>query len=216
MNRQPGQIPAPAAPYSPIGPLEVNRDKTFRLRLKDANQAYVLLKFLLTKFYLYEDLDRNEETVFYLVVEFFRTYRNLPFYEARKEEWLTLSLLASLKLEFPDRKYPNWANAQRRILLKNCCLYSPRAFLGLKLRAADFLSSVNRTMRRSPPPQRRVGVGYRDKGTASVPHHDGNPSWQLVASQRSDGTIEWNQRKLSAKLAVFEIKGWPRRHPPVG
>lgn len=31
------------------------------------------------------------------------------------------------------------------------------------------------------PPQRFIGVGYRDKGTAKKPWLDGNPSWQEVA-----------------------------------
>jgi hypothetical protein len=33
------------------------------------------------------------------------------------------------------------------------------------------------------PQARRLGVGYRDKGTAKKPWLDGSPSWQEVASQ---------------------------------
>lgn len=32
------------------------------------------------------------------------------------------------------------------------------------------------------PPQRYIGIGYRDKGTAKKPWLDGSPSWQEVAS----------------------------------
>lgn len=37
--------------------------------------------------------------------------------------------------------------------------------------------------KRSLPPARYIGVGYRDKGTAKKPWIDGTPSWQEVASQ---------------------------------
>lgn len=32
------------------------------------------------------------------------------------------------------------------------------------------------------PPERYIGIGYRDKGTAKQPWIDGSPSWQEVAS----------------------------------
>jgi hypothetical protein len=36
---------------------------------------------------------------------------------------------------------------------------------------------------KSLPPQRYIGMGYRDKGTAKKPWLDGSPSWQEIASQ---------------------------------
>jgi hypothetical protein len=36
------------------------------------------------------------------------------------------------------------------------------------------------------PPKRFIGIGYRDKGTARIPHLDGSPRWQEVASRASN------------------------------
>lgn len=36
--------------------------------------------------------------------------------------------------------------------------------------------------KKSLPPQRYIGKGYRDKGTAKKPWLDGSPSWQEIAS----------------------------------
>lgn len=38
------------------------------------------------------------------------------------------------------------------------------------------------TPKSSLPPERYIGIGYRDKGSAKKPHLDGSPSWQEVAT----------------------------------
>jgi hypothetical protein len=38
------------------------------------------------------------------------------------------------------------------------------------------------TLKSSLPPERYIGIGYRDKGSAKQPHLDGSPSWQEIAS----------------------------------
>lgn len=70
-------------------------------------------------------------------------------------------------------------------------VYSYRAFVGLKsevsstwqLRVGNPLAYPKRL-----PPERRIGVGYKDKGTARNLAEDGTPSWQEVTMDRSSRT----------------------------
>lgn len=53
------------------------------------------------------------------------------------------------------------------------------------------------------PPEKYIGKGYRDKGTAQRPEYDGNPAWQEVASASAN-----LQRNLEEKLdAVQRMDG---------
>jgi len=69
------------------------------------------------------------------------------------------------------------------ILIKRSGLLSPRAFLSEQktLNILDFIRVKNRLLASEPTPQRRIGVGYRDKGTAAILHLDATPSWKVIS-----------------------------------
>ena len=46
----------------------------------------------------------------------------------------------------------------------------------------SFIKKINLLTKKSHPPQRFVGVGYRDKGSRLIDSTDGRPAWQEVAS----------------------------------
>ena len=71
---------------------------------------------------------------------------------------------------------------------------SPRAFLGFEktFNIRNFVKIRNRQLETRTYPQKYIGVGYRDKGTAAISHLNGNPPWQEVASVN----IDTQQRKL--------------------
>ena len=48
--------------------------------------------------------------------------------------------------------------------------------------------------KKSLPPKRQIGIGYRDKGTLKDLAKDGSPSWQEVASR--DGQIKLAQQRI--------------------
>lgn len=64
-------------------------------------------------------------------------------------------------------------------------ILSPHAYYGLRGQA-DSMSRVGFLVKiltkRRYAAQSRIGVGYRDKGTARKPHWDGSPGWQEVAA----------------------------------
>lgn len=63
-------------------------------------------------------------------------------------------------------------------------ILSPHAYFGRKkfFQMNRWLIRINRRLNKNPPPQRFVGVGYRDHGTCANPSFDGSPAWQEVAS----------------------------------
>jgi hypothetical protein len=201
------QIPASVTPQAQKSDL-VSGVFSFRCRFSHANQAYLTLRFLLTKVFAREiTLTDLEEILFYETVDYLNQYRNENFFSAR-QGWLTLKLLAEIKLSSPDWKSTKHLNAQVSILKKSGYLLSPRAFLSLetKIRPSVFLHRLNRTMRKKPPPERRMGVGYRDKGTARVYSSDGCPSWDEVAMHASFDVNKSHRDYSLPKSPLYEIR----------
>ena len=175
------QKPAPATSDSQFR-LKVSQDFSFSVKIRDANHALLALRILLFKFYVREEKWNEEDQVLVtelrLYIEKLENFKGLLV----TPKWLASKQLLKLSLTFPSLSdYPKWALAQVGLLRKH--LMSPRAFLGLKTKVRDFFKSSNRTLWKKPRPQRYIGVGYRDKGTARVDHIDGSPSWQDVAAQ---------------------------------
>jgi hypothetical protein len=106
---------------------------------------------------------------------------------------LSTKLIIKLIFTFPNRKLPDWAEAQLRILVKNKgTIMSPRAFLGVDnmWKLTDLVKVHKLKREKNPPPPRRIGVGYRDKGSCRDESIDGTPLWQEVGQQKSFGLVD--------------------------
>lgn len=174
------QIPAPATSDS-REVLRVSKDFSFRVVIRDANHALLALRILLYKFYVQKRKWDLEDQV--LVTELRLYINNLENHKGllTTPKWLASKQLLKLSLSFPSVEcFPKWALCQLKLLRKH--LFSPRAFLGLKTKVRDFFKSSNRNLWKKPRPERFIGVGYRDKGTAKCDFIDGSPSWQDVAA----------------------------------
>lgn len=168
----------------------VDKDRTYRLRIRRPNEGLTVLRFLCTKFYARgETLTENEKILLLLIVEYFKDLRNPAFGKEvnKSTELLSLFHLVRIFTEYPEPEYPTWLKNQVAIFIKRAGLMTPRAFLGYEntFSVKDFIRSEDRSQRPSPPPQRYIGVGYRDKGNCRNSSYDGSPSWQEVASRGS-------------------------------
>jgi len=165
-----------------IRSLVVDRDSTFSLKIRCPNEGLTILRFLVTKFYARGTrLTQHEEVILYYMVEYFENLRNNDFFTSNQRQWLTVKMLVGLYIERKHQKERAYIN-QVKILVPQIAM-TPRAFLGYqKLFKVDkFLCHQNRKLQKDHAPQRRIGVGYRDKGAARIDHYDASPSWQEVA-----------------------------------
>lgn len=180
MKRNLGRTPPR---YSP-NPMQVSEFDTFSLKLKTGFQALQYLRYLLTSFYAngQQFASQQDEASFYLVGEYFEHYRNPGFYQQHALEFLKLRMLARLVRTRLSRELLRHEREQQKLLLAQRVLLNPRAFRGQKHQwEGGFLHVNNRRLKRPSPEPRRIGVGYRDKGTAGDPSYDASPSWQTVA-----------------------------------
>jgi hypothetical protein len=175
--------------------LEVSKDVSFVLRFSRPSEGLTVLRFLLTKIFRKEVLTSKEESLFYLTVEWTETLRRDTFGKKSEAMLQTLRQLSKLYMSFRNKSYPTWAEAQIEILRTR--LLSPRAYLGLKTKFVTerYLKRINRRLKRRPPPQRYIGVGYRDKGTAKVDSHDGTPHWQQVYNPLDELRVDYKKPK---------------------
>jgi len=203
-----------------IQPTElVSQDYTFSLKLRDPKEGYVVLKFLFTKLYAREEaISEFEEVIIDLTLLYLEENRNFHHQRSSKTDLSKLSILSLGRFwrEYRLTPRPSYVNASIAIFIKNRKLFSPRSFRGveqsLDLRA--LLRRRNQKLASSPPPQRRIGVGYRDKGTAAIDHIDASPSWQEVAAQtaKHDINLKFIPEKTDFELnPVLEILSIPRR-----
>jgi len=91
-------------------------------------------------------------------------------------------------------------------------LYSACAFFGRRsfLNVGMVLRKVNLRLKKRPRPPNRIGVGYRDHGTARDVAFDGSPSWQEVASahlksESTDPTVLEKYRTYLWKISGRKI-----------
>lgn len=61
---------------------------------------------------------------------------------------------------------------------------------------SHYIKRINRLRRNKLPPQKYIGVGYKDKGTRRDPSTDASPAWQEVASNPLS-SLTVNGRKLN-------------------
>jgi len=92
-------------------------------------------------------------------------------------------------------------------LFSACAFYGRRTFFNVK----TVLRKINRNLRKKSRPPNRIGVGYRDHGTARDVAYDGSPSWQEVAAAHPK-SVSTNPTEVEAfKTYLWKISG--RRTP---
>lgn len=190
-------------PRYPPNPMQVSEHKTFRLRVGSPSEMMLLIRYLMTTFYARGKQWTSEldEVTFILAGEYFTGYRNEGFYSKHELDFLKVQSLARIVLARSRGELPRHLEAAERLLLAQKVLLNPRAFRGLKQRfEGGFLRTTNRLLKRPCPEPRRIGVGYRDKGTAQTPSFDGSPSWKEVAVSRS--------RRHPMAFGIFRSPRW--------
>jgi len=84
-----------------------------------------------------------------------------------------------------------------------CAYFGRRTFFNVK----NVLKRVNLKLRRKPRPKNRIGVGYRDHGTARNVATDGSPSWQEVASVALPSSGTTPQEETDFRIYLSKIQG---------
>lgn len=190
--------------YSP-NPMQVNEHKSFRLKIRNPSEGLLLFRYLMTKFYRCGQkwTCSQDEASFYLVGLYFEELRNPGFYSKHELDFLKVCSLARVVLARSQGELPEHLRQQEILLLRQRVLLNPRGFLGLELRfKGGFLRSTNRQLRRPCPEPRRIGVGYRDKGTAQNSATDASPGWQEVAVSRQ------NRNEIAFGLPSSSVVRW--------
>jgi hypothetical protein len=185
------------------------------LRVKLHVKEIVILKFLLSKLLYSNDTFSEEDTVALFEAReksielcardpgFNRKYLRLIF--------LTRNIFVNLEAFVQDRE----SITELRDQLEGCFnngrrIIGPSIYFGGK---RQFTVEMRAATPRKPKPRNRIGVGYRDKGTAKNTAWDGSPSWQEVAmSEAFNDVISESLRskveRLQQSLAVLNNYRW--------
>jgi hypothetical protein len=103
----------------------------------------------------------------------------------KSHEMTLLKVKSLMEIYRTDPKLRSSPSKAKLIILERSggLFYSPRAYISLieKGLSKKLLIFTNRKLLRSHPPQRFIGVGYRDKGSSRKDPIDASPSWQEVA-----------------------------------
>lgn len=188
----------------PIATKETLVSKEFSLKLRPMS-LHVKLKlaryFVTKRFIRKESLSTKEEYILYSVVEDLQETKDKKFLQAN---WTTLGSLFSLVKLSNLRSEGKHIESVVKLLSKNKLFFSPRAYLGLIIDPNFFCKRLNRSLRKNPPPERFIGVGYKDTGHRKEPHLDGSPSWQEVSHQKLD-SLQSSFLKVSQKGQSPEV-----------
>jgi len=89
-------------------------------------------------------------------------------------------------------------------LLTPCDYFGRRTFFNVK----TVLRRVNLALKKKPRQPNRIGVGYRDHGTARDVAWDGSPTWQevAVALQPTDSPSSWDQEE-AYRTYLWKLSG---------
>lgn len=169
--------------YDP-SPFEVSQIFGFRLTNKISRHLFVF-RFLITKY----DIDRNnfsfeDKCLLNLLYESIFSYSD-PSFKRRNSSLLDKGRFVLKHLNQGSEYLDNiFKLEQLRVFFLKPLLLSHFSYFGWRksFNVKDFVKRFNRNQRRKPPPLRRIGVGYRDHGTARDVAYDGSPTWQEVAS----------------------------------
>jgi hypothetical protein len=164
----------------------------YKVRIRQGTKKMTLFRFLTAKL-LYEESGLHLDEFIIL----FELYYNLreeqdPSFVKKYSEWFiqteyifkTIARGKCFPMRFKKRE-----KADELAFYMRSVIPSKSAYFGLKgqrnLRNSYSILLNNHLPPAKVPPKSYVGVGYRDKGTRKK-DHDGNPSWQEVASHFSE------------------------------
>jgi len=178
------------------------RKGTYHLKIKKGIKKKDLFRFLLAKM-LYEEEEGLHIDEFLVLWELYLQLEGLlekdPSFREKygaffENTFYFFQMLASSK-EFPIRveqcETPEYLKRISSVL--EPMLPSRSAYFGLKgqksLRSGFSLVFQDEILVRKIAPGRRIGVGYRDKGSRRDPAVDGSPDWREVALSHQERRI---------------------------
>jgi len=204
---------ADTRPCSPLCqlPLKVSKVNSFEVVFSRPTQAFEAARVLLSKHFSGYSWNEAEEVLYFASVDYINSLRsNDNFNFIQDIKCLALCRTIEIYQSFRKKDMPLYVKKQLKLLLPKFRM-SPRAILGLhKGHFNDLFRSTNRRLRKKPPPQRYIGVGYRDKGATTEPSKDGSPSWKEVAVTSLSPTFQWEieQEKLR-RVPLLNLDRFP-------
>lgn len=198
---------------SSSGPLPVTSDPTilsikefikkgrYRVKIRKGTKKKNLFRFLLAKL-IYEADEGLHLDEFLVLWELLLDLQDLsnqdPSFEEKygnffKEDNRIFFKKISLAQEFPIRIEADPKNTEILISMFEPLLPSRSAYFGLKgqkeIRSGFLISFTSELPLRKIPEGRRIGVGYRDKGSRRDPALDGSPDWREVSQNSQEHII---------------------------
>jgi len=195
--------PLPGGSDPTIQTLEgILRKGNYRLKIKAGIKKKDLFRFLLAKM-LYEAEEGLHIDEFLVLWELYLQLQGLlskdPSFREKYEEFFRDSFIFFRELgsqkEFPIRvqESENLQYLERIQEVLVPMLPTRAAYFGLKgqkdLRSGFSLVFESELLPRKLPEARRIGVGYRDKGSRRDPAIDGSPDWREVAMSTLEDRI---------------------------
>jgi len=189
--------------------LVVSKEDGFRARIDRPTTALLILRFCCTKVLLRkESLTPRESVLFYNSVDYANRIARSSIHPDKLMLWLATIIAVRILLTFQESDLPRWASAQIRLTFKKWSL-NPREFLGHQDQLVrKYFRTVNRRLKPTPPPKRFIGVGYGDQGAAKILHLDGNPSWQIIATNHRSTDSFWetgNDKSLTLEVSRHQL-----------
>lgn len=191
--------------------LVVSKEVTYSVRRVPITKAFNTVRFLLSKVCFEGKLSDTESMVLYHYYSECNQFKDRSWqlsksFHLNRMKFLIDCYQRILKLN-PGNISGSFWNIAKGYKYREF-LHSSRAYFGRKefFNVKKFLVKNNRRLRKPPPPQRFIGVGYGDYGTCRKPEIDSSPSWQDVAS--SDLYRQVETKKLTApELATISCFG---------
>lgn len=196
--------PLPESSDPKLVSLEIFLKKGFyHLKIKKGIKKKDLFRFLLAKM-LYEreeGLHLDEFLVLWeLYLQLLETNSKDPSFREKYEDFFRNSFMFFRELgsqkEFPIRieDSGNLQYLERISQVLEPMLPTRSAYFGLKgqksLKSGFSLVFQNEILSRKIPEGRRIGVGYRDKGSRRDPAFDGSPDWREIATSHQEKRIQ--------------------------
>jgi hypothetical protein len=208
------EILTKAVDHSSSGPLPESSDPriqslesflskgAYSLKIKKGIRKKDLFRFLLAKM-LYEreeGLHLDEFLVLWeLYLQLLEIQSKDPSFREKYGEFFKNSFVFFRELghqkEFPIRieENENSQYLERISMVLEPMLPTRSAYFGLKgqksLKSGFSLVFQEELLQRKVPGPRRIGVGYRDKGSRRDPAFDGSPDWREVATSKQEERI---------------------------
>lgn len=205
------QSPRPCS-YDPTK-VERSRDVSYRLKNLPVSRIYNTIRFLLSKI---EREGRLSEVEDYLLLLAFDQCDNFKDFDWQQSKSVNLSRIkfliecyARIKKLVPDQHIAREFFRISKGYTYRKFLLTDHSYFGLKkyFNVRYFLRKENLRLRKSPPPQRFIGVGYKDQGARRNIEKDGNQTWQEVAMDESFQREAQSPELTGPQKAILSVWG---------